>query len=287
MAKRTAVLLTVFNRKEVTLKGLRSLYKAIAQLPKGENEFDIYMTDDGCTDGTGDAVRQEFPEVHIIQGDGNLYWSGGMRAAWQAAIDSKIKYDYYLWFNDDADLYEDALVTLFSSQESMEKEIITGAFCDEKGIISYGGRDRNKTLLEPRRERQEVFLMNGNLVLIPNRVYDELGLIDNRFIHGGGDFDYGLRANEKGFKVLLSKGVVGVCNRHDEAIPKCYLSKYSLKERLNILKSPMYNPSIQFYLNKKVYGFIRACITYVLSYIGVMSPTIYEFIKIKFRKSSL
>ena len=56
--KRIAVLLTVYNRKEVTLKGLRSLYNAIAFLknlhPKKDYCFDVYMTDDGCTDGTGD-----------------------------------------------------------------------------------------------------------------------------------------------------------------------------------------------------------------------------------------
>ena len=56
---RTAVLLTVFNRKEVTLKGLYSLKQAMATLGKA-HLFDIYMVDDGCTDGTGDAVAEAY-----------------------------------------------------------------------------------------------------------------------------------------------------------------------------------------------------------------------------------
>ena len=62
---KTAVLLTVYNRKEVTLQGLRSLHKAIAYLREGYS-FDIFMTDDGCTDGTAEAVSKEFSDIHIV-----------------------------------------------------------------------------------------------------------------------------------------------------------------------------------------------------------------------------
>lgn len=77
---KTAGLLTVYNRCAVTLKGLSSLYKAIENLGNGYT-FDVYMTDDGCTDGTNEAVHEKFPNIHIIQGDGSLFWSGGMRKA--------------------------------------------------------------------------------------------------------------------------------------------------------------------------------------------------------------
>lgn len=77
----TAVLLTVYNRKNVTLQGLRTLYRAIEFLKKelleSDYQLDIYMTDDGYIDGTGEAVRKEFPYVYITQGASSLYWSGG------------------------------------------------------------------------------------------------------------------------------------------------------------------------------------------------------------------
>ena len=90
-----AVILTVYNRCEVTIKGLRLLKFCIDNL-HGHFMVDIFMTDDGSNDGTYDAVTKEFPDVNIIKGDGNLFWSGGMRKAWRAAIDTKKKYDYYL-----------------------------------------------------------------------------------------------------------------------------------------------------------------------------------------------
>ena len=44
-----AILLTVFNRKAKTLQCLQNLY---VQLPIEEYTVSVYLTDDGCTDGT-------------------------------------------------------------------------------------------------------------------------------------------------------------------------------------------------------------------------------------------
>lgn len=70
--KSIAVLLTVFNRKEKTLQCLGNLYR---QLPIQGYNVDIYLTNDGCTDGTPEAIAQKFPEVNIIHSKGNLFWN--------------------------------------------------------------------------------------------------------------------------------------------------------------------------------------------------------------------
>lgn len=75
MNKRIAVLLTVFNRRETTLTCLESLFSG--SVPEGYS-IEVYLTDDGCTDGTTDAVRERFPDVRIVAGDGSLYWNRGM-----------------------------------------------------------------------------------------------------------------------------------------------------------------------------------------------------------------
>ena len=69
-----AVLITCFNRRETTLRCLRALYEQ--ELPAGAM-LRVVLTDDGSSDGTGDAVRTEFPGVVVLQGDGNQYWVGG------------------------------------------------------------------------------------------------------------------------------------------------------------------------------------------------------------------
>lgn len=61
-----AILLTCHDRKEKTLKCLHSLYSTY-------KNYDTYLVDDGCTDGTPEAVMATFHNVHIIKGNGNLF----------------------------------------------------------------------------------------------------------------------------------------------------------------------------------------------------------------------
>src|SRR5512138_1923464 len=106
--KTIAALLTVHNRKHKTLLCLQSLYNQI--LTEGY-KLDVYLTDDGCTDGTPEAIREEFPQVTIIKGDGSLFWNRGMYAAWTKATEIA-DYNYYLWLNDDTELFDDSLIEL-------------------------------------------------------------------------------------------------------------------------------------------------------------------------------
>ncbi len=96
-----AVLLTCHNRKVKTLTCLSSLYNA--NIPTGY-VLDIFLIDDGSTDGTAEAVMLLFPGVHMARGDGKLFWAGGMRLAWETAMEEK-SYDAYLLINDDVKLY--------------------------------------------------------------------------------------------------------------------------------------------------------------------------------------
>jgi len=278
--KKTAILLTVFNRCNVTLQGLRSLQTAINYLPKETYAFDIYMTDDGCTDGTSEAVSKEFPEIKIIKGNGSLFWSGGMRKAWQTAMDSNINYDYYLWLNDDAILFEKALSSLFiADKELLNKAVISGAFCDEYGKVSYGGRTRDGKIMEPDGTYRDIFFMNGNLVLIPICVVEELGIIDSIYQHSLGDWDYGRRATKAGFRVVLTKEYVGKTDRHDNDMEPFLQTQYNIRERFKILYSYKCSATKSFIFNKKHISIIRACKIFFMQNLYALCPMIYKIKK--------
>jgi GT2 family glycosyltransferase len=74
--KRIAVLLTVFNRKEKTKTCLQALF---SQELAGEACIEVFLTNDGCTDGTPEMVKTLFPQAHLVEGDGQLFWNRGMR----------------------------------------------------------------------------------------------------------------------------------------------------------------------------------------------------------------
>lgn len=146
MNKRIAVLLTVFNRRETTLACLESLFSG--SVPEGYS-IEVYLTDDGCTDGTADAVRERFPDVRIVAGDGSLYWNRGMIAAWNEA--AKSDPEFYLWLNDDTTLLSDAIGNLIRTAEKNPGCIIVGTChaSDNPDRITYGGRDTDMRLIDP------------------------------------------------------------------------------------------------------------------------------------------
>ena len=99
-----AILMTCHNRKEKTVECISALCDALAGYNKGGGNGDIdaklFLTDDGCTDGTAEAVGQQCfmrnLQSSIVKGNGNLYWAGGMRLAWMKALKDQQSWNYYL-----------------------------------------------------------------------------------------------------------------------------------------------------------------------------------------------
>lgn len=243
---RIAVLITSHNRREMTLACLNSLF---AQKLPQRTSFSVYLVDDGSTDKTGTAVHERYPLVAVIKGNGHLYWCGGMRLAWQKALEHE--YDYYLWLNDDTLLYPRAIYTLLRalrtvSQHNGGSSIIVGSVCDpHSGLMTYGGVRMEKNVgmvafkpVVPLSDRPlACSTFNGNVVLIPHDVARSVGNISSAFTHGIGDYDYGLRALEMGFACSVAPGFVGTCKKHtiggsfrDPGVP--------MKERMRKMVSP-------------------------------------------------
>ena len=128
--KKIAVLLTVFNRKTKTLECLQRLY---ALFPVEGYKIDIYLTDDGCTDGTPEAIKLQFPQVNIIHGDGDLYWNRGMYKAWQEA--AKKNYDFYLWLNDDTFVYSNLFSTILETSKIKDKAVAQMTAMEDKNTV--------------------------------------------------------------------------------------------------------------------------------------------------------
>lgn len=274
-----AILLTVYNRKDTTIKSLSSLFESIYNLKESLN-YDVYMVDDGSTDGTSEAVKNKFPNIKIIKSPGNLYWSRGMNLAWKTAIESD-NYDYFLWFNDDAILFDyglQELVDIASNLSYNHGIIISGAFKDNDNNVSYGGRNKYGNLMKPNGTVQEITYMNGNLVFISQSVVDKIGIIDKIFHHGYGDYDYGLRAINHNIIPLLTTKYIGLTNRHDFSIPPYYSYKNSIYKRFKIFYSPKFSPITSYKFDKRYKGVIVASVFFIIKHFFAAFPILYKIV---------
>lgn len=218
-AERVAVLLTCHDRKAVTLACLE---RVRAQKCSVDVRLDLVVVDDGSTDGTAAAIRERFPEAEIIPGSGALYWNGGMRLAFEHAMNRD--YDYYLMLNDDTQLGVDAIETLLATYRRVsaldrKESIIVGSTNDPTtGTMTYGGWRRVGVLnpadcvkIAPSDQPQRCDTMNGNCVLVPRVVAEKVGNLDAGFTHGMGDFDLGFRAKRAHCSIWAAPGFVGAC----------------------------------------------------------------------------
>ena len=99
-------LMTCYNRKEKTVRALKSLIQGNQTI-----QFSFIVVDDGSTDGTKEELAK-LPEVQIVSGSGSMFYSGGMRAAIKEAKKIQKDFDYCLLFNDDVDFWESSIENL-------------------------------------------------------------------------------------------------------------------------------------------------------------------------------
>ncbi len=264
-----AILITVFNRKEKTLKCLESVRNSLLQASV-KHEISVFLTDDGSTDGTAEAVKNfnDNPNdegtfrIRILQGDGNLYWNGGMINSWKAAINSCEGFDGFLWLNNDTEILPGFWDELQEADEYCRSKyrkggIYVGSTCGRNNDnpnhygnwngrkLSYGGFNYvSKITLKdefvvPNGSFQECQCAHGNLTYISKDVVKEMGIFTDEYIHSGGDHDYTYRAYKKGFHLIVLPSFVGICeNDHSKDAYKS-LSKMTLKERIAAMKSPL------------------------------------------------
>lgn len=237
--QRIAVLMTCHNRRPQTLRCLKSLERATEDAA-AVAEVKVYLVDDGCTDGTSEAVSAQFPQVVIVPGSGSLYWCGGMRAAWRAAVAAG-GYDAYLWLNDDVALFPKSLTTLLDTEVLVVKQtgrsgIVVGATCDEAvGGTSYGEMGPDG-ILPAGESPRPISSFNGNIVLVPDDVYRVVGTFSRVYRHGFGDIDYACRARRFCIPIWLAAGHLGSCTM--DKVSRWKRSDVPLWERLVDLHRP-------------------------------------------------
>lgn len=282
-----AALYTCFNRKEKTLEALKHLYQAYHSF--GHTfVLEVFLTDDGSTDGTAEAVHKAFPEVHILQGNGSLYWAGGMRNSWNAALEHT-SFDAFLLLNDDTFVSQELFDRLFEthnySLEHFKKPgIYIGSTTDPTGkTLTYGGAVfQNRFLakyikVQPHETiPQPCELGNANIMMVSSEVVNRIGILSEGYIHGLADFDYTLQARKRGIPVLVAPGFLGACVK-DKTNPFPSLHKLTLSERITLLFNPV---GLDFKSNLRYMrrNFpVRLPFVFLAGWMKVLFPRVYQW----------
>jgi GT2 family glycosyltransferase len=207
---RIGIVFPCHNRAQITLQCLRSL----ARINKDNLDIKIVVVDDGSTDGTGEAIRREFPDVEVINGNGDLWFTEGTNFGVLAALKSDA--DFVLMINDDAVFDSDFLKFMVETAESHPRSIVGSLLLlwDTPHKLFQvapvwhtwqGGWHHwyEQTVWTVPDKPWQVDLIVGNCVLVPAAAFKEGGLMDSRRYPNFGDAEFTPRLKRLGWQLII------------------------------------------------------------------------------------
>jgi N-acetylglucosaminyl-diphospho-decaprenol L-rhamnosyltransferase len=206
------VIVPVHNRRALVRSFLHCMERQTFK------DFAVIVVDDGSTDGTATMIRDEFPDVDVLLGDGNLWWTGAINVGIRRAIAQANADDAVLIINDDLEFDPGYLAALHSSWRSTPNTLIGSVIVDirQPERIYRGGERLNwwtakssflntdKMLCEFGKNYQvDVSLLTGMGTLIPVQFFQEAGLFDDVHFQQCGDTELPGRARKHGYRLVV------------------------------------------------------------------------------------
>ncbi|HUN65137.1 MAG TPA: glycosyltransferase family 2 protein [Bacteroidota bacterium] len=212
-----AVIIPTFNNR-ARLRTALDHWRRVQYEP-----FTVIVVNDGCSDGTGEMLRTEYPEVVQLSGDGNLWFAGSCNLGLRYALDHG--FAFATVFNDDnypppeiltrqvecAGRHPGAMLGVKSYKLGSNKVIWgVGGFITRriigKGITWVGKNEEDtKGLFE---KEFEVDFLDGSGQFYPADLIRGNGFWDERYQTYYADLEYAYRAKRKGYTLISNPAAV-------------------------------------------------------------------------------
>lgn len=213
-----SIVIPTFNRKQ-PLSILLNQFKG--QKITGI-EYKIVVVVDGSTDGTLEMLSSEFPDVHVVKGSGNWWFTKSMNEGCKYAVEV-LKSRLILTINDDVQVSENYLLNIINNYNDCGKDSVIGSSsysATEPHMITFSGiKWENRFKLKYHKYIPSFTYKNpGELkgvrpsvtlptrgVLISSEMMKKVNYLDEvTFPQYSSDYDFILRAAKKGAKVYVS-----------------------------------------------------------------------------------
>jgi GT2 family glycosyltransferase len=206
-----SIVMVCWNNKDYLEPCLQSLYDAGLR-----SSFDVVAVDNGSTDGSQAMLREKFPEVQIIQNEGNV----GLGRASNQGIEAT-RGRYVLLFNNDTLVDGPSLDAMVEYMDTHpDAGAVGGRLLNGDGSFQAGYANfstlREEFLIathlgellwpgypshEDDGEIRTVGWLSSACLLVRRETMDQIGLLDEEYFIYGDEADLQYRMHKAGWKV--------------------------------------------------------------------------------------
>lgn len=211
-----SIIIVSWNNRDYVKKNLTSLYKYTCDL-----DFEVFVSDQGSSDGTVEMISREFPRVKLIGNKKNIGFGAANNRGYEQATG-----EYILFLNDDTEINSNIFKTLLdnypadtgclgckllnvdgSLQNSVRRYptlkdqliILTKTHNFFPGLIKkYLAKDFDYT------QQQECDQVMGAFMFCPKKVLDQAGVFDEKFFCWYEEVDLQKRIRDAGYKIIYT-----------------------------------------------------------------------------------
>ena len=198
-----------WNGRDLTLDCLSSLEKIIYPNVK------VYIIDNGSSDNSVTAIRNQFPDYEIIGLPENYGFARGNNAGFELV---KQKADYTIFLNNDTIVdpnFVEPLINAMESNSTVKQSTPKIFYADNLDYIWFGGGKVSLWAgwirhLGIRQKDSMQFSFNRNVdyatgccVCMRTLDFESIGMFDESFLMYGEDVDLSLRFRKQGGQILF------------------------------------------------------------------------------------
>lgn len=215
-----SILVVSYNTRDLTLECLASVYAQTHNIA-----FEVIVVDNASTDGSADAIAEQYPQAKLVRRTDNIGFAGGNNLAAREA-----RGEFLLLLNPDTVIRDRAVEKVVEfARNRPDAGIVGGRTFFPDGSLNYTschGRPtpwsllcmgtgissvlRGSRLFDPeslggwkRDTVREVDAVTGCFLLIRRALWEELGGFDEQFFMYGEETDLCLRGWKAGYRSLI------------------------------------------------------------------------------------